>query len=186
MVKATILKVIVSCLLLLSANSLLAQASVPCELINGRWQLADGSPCPNPIITTVPFLRITPDARSAAMGDAGIATSADANALAFNDSKIVFGKEDFALALSYVPWFRSLGINDIGLTYASGYKKLGDMQALGASIRYFSLGDIAFTDIEGQSLGTGRPNEFEIKIAYARKLSDNFAAAIAPKFIYSD
>lgn len=160
--------------------------STPCEFINGRWVLPDGSPCPNPIITTVPFLRINPDARAGGMGDAGIATSADANSMAFNDSKIVFGQEKFALALSYVPWLRALGLNDIGMTYASGFYKLDDLQALGASLRYFSLGKIDFTDIEGQSLGTGRPNEFEIKIAYARKLSDNFSAAIAPKFIFSD
>lgn len=171
--------------LILSAFLVDAQ-QIPCELVNGRWQLSDGSPCPNAIITTVPFLRITPDARGAAMGDAGIATSADASSMAFNDSKTVFSKEKFAGALSYTPWFRSLGINDIALTYASGFMKIGDLQAVGLSLRYFTMGEIDFTDIQGEPLGKGRPNEFEIKAMYARKLSDNFSAAIGPKYIHSD
>jgi hypothetical protein len=168
-----------------SAFALNAQ-QIPCEFINGRWQLADGSPCPNAIITSVPFLRINPDARAAGMGDAGIATSADASSMAFNDSKTVFAKEKFAGALNYTPWFRSLGINDIALTYASGYMKIGDLQAVGLALRYFTMGEIQFTDIQGEPLGIGRPNEFEIKAMYARKLSDNFSAAIGPKFIFSD
>jgi len=164
-----------------------SHAQVPCEFIDGRWQLqGDGGPCPNPIVTAVPFLRITPDARTGAMGDAGIATTADAASAAFNDSKVVFGDQDFNLALSYVPWLRSLGVQDIGMTYASGYKKLDDVQAITASLRYFTLGTIDFTDIEGQPLGTGKPNEFEVKVGYARKLTDKFSAAIAPKFILSD
>lgn len=161
--------------------------NIPCEFIDGRWQLqGDMGPCPNPIVTAVPFLRITPDARSAAMGDAGIATTADANAVAFNDSKVVFSDQDFNLALSYVPWLRALGVQDIGMTYAGGYKKLDDVQALTFSLRYFTLGSIDFTDIEGQPLGTGKPNEFEVKVGYARKLTDKLSAAIAPKFIFSD
>jgi hypothetical protein len=176
--------VVLACFLLISFSGEAQQ--IPCELVNGRWQLADGSPCPNAIITTVPFLRITPDARAAAMGDAGIATSADASSMAFNDSKTVFSKEKYAAALSYTPWFRSLGINDIALTYASGFMKLGDIQAIGLSLRYFTMGEIDFTDIQGEPLGKGRPNEFEIKAMYARKLTDNLSAAIGPKFIFSD
>ena len=168
-------------------NLTFAQGVIPCEFIDGRWQLAgDGGPCPNPIATAVPFLRITPDARTAALGEAGLATTADASSVAFNDSKVVFGDQKFTLGLSYVPWLRSLGVQDIGLTYASGYYQLDEAQALTASLRYFTLGTIDFTDIEGQPLGTGKPNEFEVKIGYARKLTDKFSAAIAPKFILSD
>lgn len=180
----TVASVLMAILVTSSAN---AQSSNPCEFIDGRWRgSADGGPCTNPIITAVPFLRITPDARSGGLGDAGIATTADAAAAAFNDSKVVFGEQDFNLALGYVPWLTSLGVQDIGLTYASGYYKLDDVQALTASLRYFTLGTIDFTDIEGQPLGTGKPNEFEVKLGYARKLTDKFSAAIAPKFILSD
>lgn len=161
--------------------------STPCLLdANGRYTLPDGSPCPNAIVTTVSFLTIAPDARAGGMGDAGIATSADANSLAYNDSKIVFAEEKMAMTLSYVPWLRALGLQDIGMSYAGFYAKLDDRQAIGASLRYFTLGSIEFLDIEGQSLGVGKPNEFEVKVAYARKLSENFSAAIAPKFIFSD
>jgi hypothetical protein len=181
--KISTLVLSISIILSLNADA----QSTPCLLdANGRYVLPDGSPCPNAIVTTVPFLTIAPDARAGGMGDAGIATSADANSLAYNDSKIVFAEEKMALTLSYVPWLRALGLQDIGMSYAGFYTKLDDRQAIGASLRYFTLGSIEFLDIEGQSLGMGKPNEFEVKVAYARKLSENFSAAIAPKFIFSD
>jgi len=142
--------------------------------------------CPNTIISAVPFLRIVPDARSAAMGDAGIATSADANSMHNNASKLAFIQSDMGLAASYSPWLRALGLQDVYMAYLSGYKRLDEFQTLGASLRYFALGDLQFTDINGFSLGVGRPNEFEIALAYARKLSDNFSAGITGKFIYSN
>lgn len=142
--------------------------------------------CPNAIISAVPFLRIVPDARSAAMGDGGIGISADANSMHLNASKLAFIDSDYGLAASYSPWLRSLGLQDVYLAYLAGYKKLGENQTLGASLRYFSLGELQFTDINGNSLGQGSPNEFEVAIAYARKLSTKFSAALTGKFIYSN
>lgn len=142
--------------------------------------------CPNTIISAVPFLRIVPDARSAAMGDGGLATSADANSMHHNASKLAFIDSDLGLAASYSPWLRSLGLQDVYMAYLAGYKRLDEFQTLGASLRYFSLGDLQFTDINGGSLGVGRPNEFEIAVAYARKLSENFSAGLTGKFIYSN
>jgi len=137
--------------------------------------------CPNAIISAVPFLRIVPDARSAAMGDGGIA-----NSMHFNASKLAFIDSDYGLSASYSPWLRSLGLQDVYLAYLAGYKKVGENQTLGASLRFFSLGDLQFTDINGLSLGQGKPNEFEVALAYARKLSDKFAAGLTGKFIYSN
>jgi hypothetical protein len=144
------------------------------------------SNCPNAIISAVPFLRIVPDARSAAMGDGGIAISPDANSMHFNASKLAFIDSDYGLSASYSPWLRSLGLQDVYLAYLAGYKKVGENQTLGASLRFFSLGDLQFTDINGLSLGQGKPNEFEVALAYARKLSDKFAAGLTGKFIYSN
>lgn len=142
--------------------------------------------CPNTIISAVPFLRIVPDARSAAMGDAGVATSPDANSMHHNASKLAFIESDLGLAASYSPWLRSLGLQDVYMAYLSGYKRLDEFQTLGASLRYFALGDLQFTDINGGSLGVGRPNEFEVALAYARKLSENLSAGLTGKFIYSN
>ena len=153
---------------------------------NGEWINPLGFPCTNTIVTSVPFLRIVPDARSGALGDAGIAISADANAMHFNASKLAFAEEDLSLSATYSPWLRALGLTDVYLAYLSGYRKINDEQAIGASLRYFSLGDIAFTDMNGESLGNGRPNEFELAGAYARKLADNFSAGLTLKFIYSN
>lgn len=153
---------------------------------SGILRTALGEPCVNTIITAVPFLRIVPDARSAAMGDVGIATSTDANSLHFNASKMVFGEDKGGVAVTYTPWLRALNVNDVYMAYLSGYYQIDDQQAAGFSLRYFSLGDIAFTDENGMPLGNGRPNEFELNGAYARKLSEKLSAGLSAKFIYSN
>ncbi|MCB0636645.1 MAG: type IX secretion system outer membrane channel protein PorV [Lewinella sp.] len=146
----------------------------------------DGTPCTNTVTTAVPFLRIVADARSGAMGDVGIAISPDPNAMHFNASKLVLAEQDLAVSATYTPWLRSLGLNDVYLAYLTGYKKLDNNQAVGFGLRYFSLGSIQFTDVNGEPLTTGRPNEFEVALAYSRRLSDNFTAGLTGKFIYSN
>ena len=146
----------------------------------------DGTPCINTVVSAVPFLRIVSDARSGAMGDVGIGLSPDANAMHFNASKLAFATEDLGVSATYTPWLRALGLNDVYLAYLTGYSKFGDDQAVGFGLRYFSLGSIQFTDPNGQPLNTGRPNEFEVSVAYARKLSDQLSAAVTAKFIYSN
>ncbi|MEM6316340.1 MAG: type IX secretion system outer membrane channel protein PorV [Bacteroidota bacterium] len=152
----------------------------------GKLETPLGEPCVNTIITAVPFLRIVPDARSAAMGDAGIATSTDANSIHFNASKMVFGEDKGGVAVTYTPWLRALNVNDVYLAYLSGYYQLNEEEAAGFSLRYFSLGDIAFTDENGNPLGNGRPNEFELNGSYARKLGDKLSAGLGAKFIFSN
>lgn len=157
--------------------------------LNGQLSdctFTDKLDCPNTIISAVPFLRIIPDARAAAMGDAGIAVSPDANTMHHNASKLAFIDQNVGLSATYSPWLRSLGLQDVYLAYLSGFKKIDELQTLGASLRYFSLGEIAFTDINGEPLGVGQPNEFEVSLAYARKLSDKFSAGLTGKFIYSN
>ncbi|MEM7102203.1 MAG: type IX secretion system outer membrane channel protein PorV [Bacteroidota bacterium] len=144
-----------------------------------------GERCVNTIITAVPFLRIIPDARSGGMGDVGISISPDPNAMHFNASKLAFVDKDLGISATYTPWLRALGLQDVYLAYLSAYKRIDDLQTVGLSLRYFSLGNIQFTDENGQPLGSDRPNEFELAGAYARKLSDKFSAAITLKFIYS-
>lgn len=153
---------------------------------NGNFVSLSGGDCINTIVTAVPFLRIVSDARSGAMGDVGIALSPDANAIQFNASKLVFSEEEGGLAASYSPWLQALGLNDVYLAYLTGYKKLDENQAITAGLRYFSLGNIQYTDVNGQNLNTGRPNEFEVAIGYSRRLAENFSAGITGKFIYSN
>jgi len=161
-------------------------ASAQCLFENGRFVTNNGNLCPNAVVSAVPFLGITPDARSGAMGDVAIALSPDANAMHANASKLAFAEQDFSISATYTPWLQALQLQDVYLAYLSGYKKLSDLEAIGISLRYFSLGSISFTDQNGQPLGTGKPNEFELKGSYARKLSDNFSAAIGAKLVYSN
>lgn len=177
-------------LLLTSNESLKAQSGFDCSFnaATGEWVTSTGAPCVNTIITAVPFLRIVPEARSGAMGDAGIATSADANAMHFNTSKLPFADSEFGVSATYTPWLRSLGLTDVYMAYLTAYGKFGAKkdQAAGIGIRFFSLGQINFTDENGGAVGTGRPNEFELNGTYARKLSENFAVGVGAKFIYSN
>ncbi len=153
---------------------------------SGNWEGLDGGPCANAIPTAVPFLRITPDARGGAMGDAGVAVSPDANSMHYNTAKLAYVQSDFAISATYSPWLRALGLQDVYLAYLSGYKKIDDLQSLGFSLRYFSLGDIQFTNDNGEPAGFGRPNEFELALGYSRKLGENFSMGLNGKFIYSN
>ena len=139
----------------------------------------------NTITTAVPFLLIAPDSRSGAMGDVGVATTPDANSIHWNPAKLAFASEEMGASISYVPWLRAL-VPDINLSYISGYKKLDNNQAVGLDMRYFSLGDITFTDMVGNTLGQYKPHEFALGGSYARKLSDNFSLAISGRYIYSN
>ena len=140
----------------------------------------------NTLLTAVPFLRITPDARSGAMGDAGVALSPNSNAMHFNASNLVFAEDQSGFSFTYTPWLRNLNLDDIFLLYVSGFYKLDENQAIGGGIRYFSLGDIDFTDQQGGSLGTGRPREGEFTVAYARKLGDKLSASLSGKYVFSN
>ncbi len=140
----------------------------------------------NAITTMVPFLTITPDSRSAAMGDAGVALfSPDANSVSWNMSNLVFANKKSGFSLSYAPWLRQL-VDDVGFSYLSGYGKLGDNIAVGGSFRYFSLGNIQFTDVDGNATGNFNPNEFAFDGGCAIKLNKNFSWGVDLRFIYSN
>ena len=139
----------------------------------------------NTITTAVPFLLITPDSRSGAMGDVGVAISPDANSIHWNPSKLAFIENDAGFSMSYSPWLRRL-VNDINLAYVTGYKKLDDFSSISASLRYFSLGNITFTDQTGGTIRDFNPSEFAIDGAYARKLSENFSVGLAARYVNSN
>lgn len=140
----------------------------------------------NVITSAVPFLTISPDSRAGAMGETGAATSPDVWSNAWNASKHAMQTKDFGIGASYTPWLRNLGINDINLIYLTGFKKLKNNQAVSGSLRYFSLGNIKFTDVNGDPMGEHSPNEFGADLAYSRKLHPNFSVGIAFRYIYTN
>jgi len=139
----------------------------------------------NVITTAVPFLIIAPDARAGAMGDAGVSSSPDVYSMHWNPAKYAVFEKDMSIGLSYSPWLRNL-VPDMNLAYLAFHKRIDDMSAVGATLRYFSLGDITFTDINGQELNTYSPNEWAIDATYSRKLTDKLSGAVAARFIYSN
>ncbi len=141
----------------------------------------------NPVQTGVTSLGIAPDARGAAMGDLGVATEPDAYSQYWNPSKYAFAYSTAAISLSYTPWLRKL-VNDIYLANLSGYWKIGggDNQAISASLRYFSLGEVKLTDDSGAETNSVNPYEMAFDLGYSRKLSESFSMGVALRYIYSD
>ncbi len=141
----------------------------------------------NPVHTGVTTLGITPDARGSAMGNLGAATDPDINSQFWNPSKYAFAYSNGGLGISYTPWLRKL-VNDIFLADLSGYMKLGsgDNQALSASFRYFSLGEVTSNDDVGTVIQTINPYELSFDVGYSRKLSEKFSMGVVLRYIYSD
>lgn len=139
----------------------------------------------NTITTAVPFLMIAPDSKQGGMGEVGAATPADGNSIHWNAAKMAFSEKKGGAAISVTPWLKQL-VPDIYLYYVAGYGKISKTQAIGASLRYFSLGNITFTDIVGNTTGQFRPNEFALDLAYSQKLSETFSAGLAVRYIRSN
>lgn len=139
----------------------------------------------NAISTAVPFISLSPDARSSGMGDIGVATTPDLYSQHYNAAKYVFMEKDYGVALTYSPWLLNL-VPDMSLVYLSGMYKFDDRNALAASLLYFSMGDVTFTDESGGSAQTFRPNEFAIDVSYSRKIIDVLSIAVTGRFIYSN
>lgn len=141
----------------------------------------------NPVTTGVTSLGITPDARGASMGDLGVATDPDVNSQFWNPAKYAFAYSTAGASLSYTPWLRKI-VNDIYLANLAGYWKIGggDNQAVSASMRYFSLGEIQMTGDQGSNIGSINPYEMAVDVAYSRKLSEKFSMAVALRYLYSN
>lgn len=140
----------------------------------------------NPISTGVTSQSIAPDARGGGLGDIGAATEADVSSQYWNPAKYPFCIGRAGVGVNYTPWLRQL-VNDIDLAYVSGFYRIGDYQALSASLRYFSLGEVSTGSSEDtENDMTISPYEFSFDVAYSRMLSETFSAAVALRFIYSD
>ena len=142
----------------------------------------------NPVQTAIVSQSIAPDARAGGMGDVGAATDPDVNSQAWNAAKYPFAISRAGVALNYTPWLRSI-VDDIDQAYLVGYTRLGDYQAVSASLRYFSLGEVYASDGTDGTDGiamTFKPYEWAIDAAYSRMLSEKFAASVTFRYLYSD
>jgi hypothetical protein len=151
------------------------------------WAAAAHAQAPetNTITTAVPFVTISPDARSAALGDAGAAISPDANAPFHNVGKLGFLQNPYGLSASYTPWLRNV-TDDMSISAISGYKKFGQRSALALSLTYFDLGEIDFRDINNQETGSFNPKEYSVALSYGLKLSEYFGLGATARYIRSN
>jgi hypothetical protein len=164
--------------------TMLTPLSLMAQVVGPTGTNTNGSSS-NAIKTGVPFLSISPDSRSGAMGDAGVALSPDVNANYWNPSKLAFLEGDDNLSLSYSPWLRRL-VPDVDLAYLSYAHKLDDRNTIGASLRYFNLGSIQLVDANQNDQGTYRPNEFSFDVSLGRKFGENFSLGLTGRYIHSN
>ncbi|MCC9166654.1 type IX secretion system outer membrane channel protein PorV [Pontibacter harenae] len=169
--KSVLLKAALSALALYSAPQAFAQNTIGQDV--------------RAVTTAVPVLTIAPDARSAALGDAGVALSPDANTTFWNPAKLGFVENDMSVGFSYSPWLRNV-VDDMSLNYLSGYKKLSETSAISASLMYFDLGDIQFVDENRNQIRDYNPKEYAISVAYGQALSEYFSLGIGARFIHSN
>ena len=166
--------------------SLLLSVTARAQVIGPGGTGTNGTTSSNAVITGVPFLTISPDSRSGAMGDAGVALSPDVNANYWNPAKLTFiDSTANALSLSYSPWLRQL-VPDVSLAYLSYAHKLDDRNTLGASLRYFNLGQIDLVDANQNTQGTYRPNEFSVDVSLSRKFGPDFSLGLTGRYIHSN
>ncbi len=138
------------------------------------------------ITTAVPFVGITPDARHAALGDAGVATSPDANAAYWNAGKLVFIQDKkFGGSFSYTPWLGKI-VNDMWISSLAGFYKINREQAIAVSLKYFDLGEISFRGYQNEPLGDFNPKEAAFDATYSRMLTDNFSIGLSGRYIFSN
>jgi hypothetical protein len=137
------------------------------------------------ITTAVPFLTITPDSRAAGMGDAGVATSADANSSYWNPGKLVFIEKGFGFSTSYTPWLAKI-INDMKLIYLTGFYKINRNQVVSASLKYFDMGDIQFRTATNVENGRYNPREYAFDVTYSRRLTEHFGIGGSLRYIRSN
>lgn len=173
---------------------LCAVSFVIIAFVSANHAQAQGQPVPplpdllgqeNAITTAVPFLAISPDARHAALGDAGVATSADANAAYWNAAKLVFIDKKYGGSLSYTPWLGKI-VNDMSISYLSGFYKLTREQAVGVGLKYFNLGVINYRDINNMSLGDFNAREMSFDVTYSRLLTEELSIGGTGRYIYSN
>jgi hypothetical protein len=161
---------------LAGASALLGLATLTAQVANAQTRT---------ITTAVPILTLSPDARGAALGDAGVATSPDANAAFYNPGKLGFVDYKYAFSPSYSPWLRQI-TDDMSLSYLSGYGKVGERGAIAASLMYFSLGQIDYRDGSNLPTGTFNPKEYAFTVSYGQKLGENFGLGISARYVRSN
>ena len=163
---------------------LISLAALLCAATMSAQAIADETM--NPLITSMPSLSIAPDARAAGMGDLGVATEADFNAQYWNPAKYAYMYSKGGITANYTPWLRKL-VGDIDLAYLAGFYNFGDLGGgIGASFTYFSMGDVALTNGNGDILQDVRPNEWALDLSYFRKLHEYVSMSVAVRFLYSD
>lgn len=139
----------------------------------------------NPISTVAPLLLINSDARSAGMGDVGVATTADANSLFHNSAKMAFNTSEYTVGINYTPWLKNL-VDGLFIGGGSVIKRIDERSAWGVNFRYFSLGKIELFNDQAIALGVENPNELTLAGSYSLKLSDYFSMGVALRYIRSD
>lgn len=137
------------------------------------------------INTAVPFMRISPDARSAGMGNLSLAMSPEANDLFGNTAKLPMLTDKSGFLINYTPWLKDLGLSDVYLASMGYYKKLNEFSSINSSLRFFSLGNITFSDEYGTQYADTKPSEFSLDGGYSILLTEKLSMGVTLRYIHS-
>lgn len=164
--------------------------SVACALLVTQVVFAQITPTGadstyRPITTATPFLTISPDARQAALGDAGAATSPDANAAYWNPAKFVFIDKKYGGGISWTPWLGKI-TNDMWISYVSAFYKIKREELVAFGFKYFDMGEFYARGQNGENEGTFNPREFSLDLTYSRLLTENFSVGLTGRYIHSN
>src|SRR5690606_7362704 len=118
MIKISISPFLLLFVLLMRTGNVSAQTTSPDQLLGQS----------KAITTAVPFLLISPDARNAALGETGVASSPDSTSNYWNPAKLAVISTDYGGSLSYTPWLGKI-INDMSISYLTGFYKISREQA---------------------------------------------------------
>lgn len=135
--------------------------------------------------TAVPFMLISPDARSGGMGNLSLGMSAEANDLFGNTAKLPLLKEPSGFLINYTPWLKDLGLSDVYLASAGYYKKISENSSINSSLRFFSLGNIQFSDVNGTPTSEQKPSEFSYDLGFSTLVTDKLSVGVTLRYIHS-
>ena len=139
----------------------------------------------NPVVTSVPFLRLAPDARSGSLADIGVASSPDVYSQYSNAAKYPFMNSSSEISISYTPWLNSI-IRDVFFSNIAYYNKISERGSLGASLTFFSFGDVEIINREGLFQYSLEPSELAIDVSYGLRLGERFSTSVTWRYIRSD
>ena len=140
-----------------------------------------------PIETALTSLSINANPRSGGIADIGVVSSNFYSDRSTTDNPGIFfnGDQKVTTNLSFLP-LQSPFINDIYFLQFGAAYSINKKNIISIGTKYFSLGNVTFTDIVGNVTGESKPYEFIQDVRITHAFSDYWSAGITAKYFISN